>query len=82
MSTHNIKLNKCIVEGCNRLLDETFYDKSPHRPLCSRKCRDIYYNKCNFRNKSAYKDRSNIEIKEPKYEYYMRGKLSLVNFKL
>ena len=79
MGSNNIKFNNCKV--CNKPIDNTFYDRSPYRPICSRKCYSKYIDSLPKRyNKKLHHEI--IEFKEPKYEYYMRGKLVLNYYNL
>jgi hypothetical protein len=82
MSSNNIILKKCIIPNCNRLLDETFYDKSVYRPICSKEHYSKYIDNLPKRyEKKRFTPKLN-QLKEIESEYYMRGHLVLVNFKL
>jgi len=79
MGSTNIMFNNCKI--CNRKMNKNFYDKSPYRPLCSRKCYSKYIDSLPARyDKKLHHEI--IEFKEPKYEYYMRGHCVLANYKL
>ena len=79
MSSNNIILKHCKV--CGKPIDDSFYDRSPYRPICSRKCYSKYIDSLPKRyDKKLHHDI--IEFKEPKYEYYMRGHCVLANYKL
>jgi hypothetical protein len=79
MSSNNIILKKCKV--CGKKVNAKFYDKSVYRPLCSRACYSEYINSLPKRyDKKLH--HAVKEIKETKYEYYMKGILTLVNYKL
>lgn len=75
MSSNNIKFNNCKV--CGKKMSKSFYDKSIYRPLCSRRCYSKYIDSLPLRYKGV-----RVEVEEPNNEYYMRGRLHLVNYNL
>jgi hypothetical protein len=79
MGSNNIILNKCIV--CGKKINKNFYDKSVYRPICSR----AHYSKYIDNLPKRYEKKlhhGDVEIKEPSYEYYKRGRLILANYNL
>ena len=75
-----MKPKKCLM--CPKPYSNNFYDKSIWRPLCSRSCYSKYINSLPARYEKKLHNNHYKEIKEPKYEYYMRGILTLVNYNL
>ncbi len=73
-------IQNCIV--CNKKRDNTFYDKSDTRPLCSKVCRDKYYD--NLPDRLVKKDFDYDKYTEPRntYTYHKTGKLVLTDYNL
>lgn len=61
----NSNIKKCLM--CPRILDETFYDKGTYnnRYLCSKLCRDIYFDKC---FKREIEDNNRLRVYRNKYK--------------
>lgn len=80
MTTHNIIYKNCIV--CGRKVNNTFYDKSKYRPICSKACYSKFIDSQPARYKKTRVHNAQAQIKEPAYEYPVRGKLALSNYNL
>jgi hypothetical protein len=64
---------------CPRKRDDSFYDKSPYRPICTKEHYAIYLDKIKTQKK---KFTTGKHIKQPEYEYPTRGRLTLANYNL
>jgi endogenous inhibitor of DNA gyrase (YacG/DUF329 family) len=80
MGRHNIIYKNCIV--CHKPIDDSFYDKSIYRPICSRSCYGKFIDNQPARYKKTRIHNEQAKFNEPKYEYPVRGKLALVNYNL
>ena len=80
MGSNNIILKKCKV--CNKLINNSFYDRSKYRPICSKECYAKYIDSLPKRyEKIRYTPKLN-QVKEVISEYYMKGHCVLANYKL
>jgi hypothetical protein len=80
MGVHNIIFKNCKV--CNKPIDDTFYDKSKYRPLCSKECYGKYIDNLPKRYEKTRAHDKGTRFNEPVYDYYKRGRLVLANYNL
>ena len=79
-----INPNMCVV--CGKPKDNTFYDKSATRPLCSKACyskyADDYYKACVKWERKRPANNMGNDVKKVNYSFYKTGTLHLANYNL
>lgn len=79
MGSTNIIFNNCKV--CNKPIDDSFYDKSVYRPICSRSCYSKYIDSLPARYEKKRFEAPLNQEKEIIREYHMKGHL-VINYNL
>jgi endogenous inhibitor of DNA gyrase (YacG/DUF329 family) len=75
------RLEFCINPNCRKPRDDTFYDKSNYRPVCSKRCYSEYYDSLDRQNRIEHEPKR-LKYKPDKYEFYKQGRLVLIDYNL
>jgi len=74
-------LHNCII--CNKLKDNSFYDKSSTRPLCSKACYSVwfdnYYAACNKWERKGMPNNMGNDVSKSNNVFYKQGRLLYSN---
>ena len=79
-----INPNACVI--CGKVKDNSFYDKSSTRPICSKACYSIYFDNCHKRD--VWWERKGLprnvdnNVSMVNNRFYKQGRLNLADYNL